>query len=417
MKIAFTFLLISVGLVSFIQAQNSLTETLFKNKYSIKLENGELVGKGADLLVKEAKSSQFFLIGESHGIAELPMLTTSLFKQIHSYGYNYFAIETGPITARRIENFAKTSNGFTKFSKKYPFALPFFNLKEEAAMIEEVLKISNKNKPILWGLDQEFAASPHFHIVRLYELAPDSKSKAIVKPYYDQITTEFERIIKTKNPSQAFLSSAKAEDFEKLDSAFANSKNKEALEILSELRLSWEIYQKYFTREGYNSNNLRARLMKRNFMNYYRKALQKEKMPKVIFKFGANHMTRGMNYTEVFDIGNFVSEIADSNGSKSFNLLVHATSGKQNRWFPFIPDESLKQKPVNAKDSGFADMNLFLEIADKKDWTLVDLKPFRNPLHYGKMKNLPKGFKEMVFGFDAVLLIPNVNASNYFDWK
>ena len=243
---------------------------------------------------------------------------------------------------------------------------------------------------------------------------PNANSKAIIKPYFDQITTEFERIIKTKNPTQAFLSSAKKEDFDKLDSAFAGSKNKEAKEILSELRLSWQIYQRFFTGKGYESNNLRGRLMKRNFMNYYNRAREKNSLPKVLFKFGANHMIRGMNYTEVFDIGNFVSEMADANGSKSFNLLVHPVSGTQNRWVPFIPDESLKRKPVSPKSSGFGDMSPFLKVADPEAWTLVDLRPLRNSLHYGKMKNLPKGFTEMVFGFDAVLLMPNVKASTNF---
>ena len=175
MKFALSAFLVVTVLASSLVAQDPLIEALAKQKHIVKLEDGKLTGKGAELLLKEAKSSQFFLIGESHGIAEMPILTTALFKQLNPHGYDYFAIETGPITARRIESFARKPSGFTYFNKKYPFALPFFNLKEEAKMIEDVLNMTNGAKSTLWGLDQEFAASPHFHIVRLNELAPECK--------------------------------------------------------------------------------------------------------------------------------------------------------------------------------------------------------------------------------------------------
>ena len=195
------------------QDGSQLSELLNKETYDLALTNGKLTGKGAEFLIREAKTSQFFLIGESHGIAEMPRLTTAMFRELNKFGYNNFAIETGPITARRMERIAKKPNGFATFNTAYPFALPFFNLREEAKMIEDVLKLTKFRKDTLWGLDQEFAASPHFHLVRLYELAPNEKAKSILKPYYDLAKTEYQRIVKTKNPTIAFLSSAQTRRF------------------------------------------------------------------------------------------------------------------------------------------------------------------------------------------------------------
>ena len=156
-------------------------------------------------------------------------------------------------------------------------------------------------------------------------------------------------------------------------------------------------------------------LMKKHFMDYYNRVSHKKKLPKVLFKFGANHMTRGINYTKVYDIGNFVSELANANGSKSFNLLVIPTSGTQNRWVPFIPDESLKRKAIKGTDSSFGDISALVALSDGGKWKLVDLAPLRNPIHYRKVKNLPKGFLNLVYGFDAVLLLPNATASTNFE--
>ncbi len=416
MKILTTLFIILIS-VGFAFSQNTLTENLSKNSHFLKLENGKLLGEGMGFLLTEARNSQFFLIGESHGISELPLFTSVLFEQINPHGYNYLAIETGPITARRIENIAKEKDGFAKFNYKYPLGLPFFSFREEANLIETALKLANSRTQTLWGIDQEFAASPQFHFERLYEISSNDKARAIVKPYYDRTKSEFQLIVEKRNPGLAFLSSATTEDFDKLDSAFVGSKNKEAFEILSELRRSWEIYQKIFTGRGYESNQQRALLMKEHFMNYYEQAAKKEKMPKVLFKFGANHMTRGRNSINVFDIGNFASELANSNGLKSFHLLVVATSGTQNSYLPFLANDADKQKPIDANKDSFMGISHLLEIGDKGEWTIVDLRPLRPLIHSGRIKDLPDGFKDLVFSYDAVLLIPNVKASTHFDWN
>ena len=41
--------------------------------------------------------------------------------------------------------------------------------------------------------------------------------------------------------------------------------------------------------------------------------------PKVMFKFGASHMVRGMSYTQGLDIGTQVPELAEARGGKSFH--------------------------------------------------------------------------------------------------
>lgn len=395
-----------------------LIEQLKKNSRAIKLENNQLVGDGANFLLDEAKSSQFFLIGEDHGISDLPIFTQTLFKSINPFGYQTFATETGPLTANYLQKMAlqlQSQKTFTDFNAQYPWGMPFYNWKEETQMAEFIVKNSNNKNQVLWGLDQEFILSSAFHFKRLTEIAP-KEAQEIANEYYEKTKNEFAQIVKNKNPGLAFLTSAKAEDFDKLEAAFKNS-NEEAKTILRELRESWEIYQKNSTGRGYESNLQRSAFMKRHFTDYYNKALAKHKSPpKILFKFGANHTKRGKNYTDVHDIGNFVAELAAGNNSKSFHLFVQAVSGTQNSYLPFLENIADKQKKIELKeDAWIMDARVFLEIADSKNWTVIDLRPLRPLISGRKLKELPRGLADLIWGYDAVLIMPNVKAATVFE--
>lgn len=86
MKNLFLSLILLLFFAFIASAQTTLSEHLEKNKYDMKLENGMLSGKGAELILNEANASQFFLIGESHGITEMPILTTALFRDFNKIG-------------------------------------------------------------------------------------------------------------------------------------------------------------------------------------------------------------------------------------------------------------------------------------------------------------------------------------------
>src|SRR5690606_10654118 len=50
-----------------------LLEALRQNRHTLALVDGRLSGDGAELLLSEGRASQFFLLGEEHGVAEVPV--------------------------------------------------------------------------------------------------------------------------------------------------------------------------------------------------------------------------------------------------------------------------------------------------------------------------------------------------------
>src|SRR6185436_3530935 len=66
-------------------------------------------------------------------------------------------------------------------------------------------------------------------------------------------------------------------------------------------------------RAQWNRDNLAARL---------REEQTRKVPPKVMMKFGYNHMIRGANYVTVFDLGSMTDEVAALSGGSAFHILV-----------------------------------------------------------------------------------------------
>jgi hypothetical protein len=402
---------------------DALMAALAKNSSTLVLENGSLKGAGAEFLFREAEGSQFFLIAEDHGIAELPLLTAALFRQIRSYGYRHFATEAGPITARILEKLAasqRAQQSFTDFNHQNPFSLPFYFWQEEGGLIETVMHSPGRRTAgaTLWGLDQEFVMSAKLHLKRLVELAPNAQARRTVEEFNQKAQTEFDRMVKSKNPGIVFLASATEDDFKRLRAALNPRPGSEAAEIFDELKVSREIYTKQFRGQVYEANDQRAQLMKRHFLRYYNEALRVEKSPRVLFKFGMNHMKRGRSFVNVFDIGSLVPHLAFMNGTKSFHLLVVAANGTQNSYLPFVGNDADKKSKYDIvkvfKDYAFADVKPLIAAAVDKSWTVLDLRPLRPLVTNRKLGKLDKGLEELIYGYDAVLIIPEVHAATLY---
>ena len=69
------------------QEPDPLAAALLEHRHTLELTAaGVLRGPGAELLLAEGAASQFFMVGEEHGIAEVPQLTAALFRQLQRAG-------------------------------------------------------------------------------------------------------------------------------------------------------------------------------------------------------------------------------------------------------------------------------------------------------------------------------------------
>jgi hypothetical protein len=150
--------------------------------------------------------------------------------------------------------------------------------------------------------------------------------------------------------------------------------------------------------------------MKRNFNRDYAEAVAAgEKTPRVMMKFGASHMIRGLSFVNVYDLGTYLHDLAIAHGQQSFQLLLIAPKGHINAFFPFSPNPADRQKEYRPSDDApQLDATPLFAAALPDEWTLIDLRPLRPKADTLKVDPT---LKRILFGFDAVVIIPEVHPS------
>src|SRR5262245_6184302 len=157
-----------------------LVEALRGNRLPLTLSNPP-TGSGWDWLVQEARAARFTLIGEEHGVAETAQFSAALFDALRESGYSRMAIELSPVIAEDLDAAARR-NGFQGIVNLLttPGVFTFYNLREEAQFLADVIEAAPKNERILWGFDREIF-SDRYLISKLEAKVPQGARPAFTR--------------------------------------------------------------------------------------------------------------------------------------------------------------------------------------------------------------------------------------------
>jgi len=152
--------------------------------------------------------------------------------------------------------------------------------------------------------------------------------------------------------------------------------------------------------------------MKHNFADNYKRATANgARPPKVLFKFGAWHMFKGINPLLNNDLGNYVAELADGQSTSSVRLMILGVRGEQLRFAgigrPAAP------APLNLaedKDSDFLYLRPMFDKLLADGFTLFDLRAFRPG--FRSLGPVDREMERLIFGYDFLILIPHPAASH-----
>lgn len=384
-----------------------LSELLTSHRSELTLTADGLGGAGAKALLDRARTAQFILIGEDHGFAEVPEFVLALRQSLGRDTPQNLVLEIGPYSAQRAA-IAAREESLSALSRDYPAAMPFLNLREDGAMASAWQHGDKRER--LWGLDQEFLFSGRLILERLHALATTEAAKKAVADALARNARADAEALAQHDTAPTLLLQWQDADFAQLRTALNPRPGSEAARLIDELDESAQIYRGQQT-DGYASNHQRAQLMKRHFMDYYRAAQKAgEAVPRALFRFGANHMIRGISPTNLFDIGNFASEFAASNGRTSLHVLVLVGAGSANRWLPFVADAGLKTQPYDARaEMGDFGVMPFIERARPSGWTVFDVDALRRQRK--ARQSAGAAFEKIVFGFDYVVVVAQGRAA------
>lgn len=394
-----------IALQSSFSQDSLLIEALKKNTHHLNVKNDRFSGKGAEVVRKAMKGQQFLLVGEQHGIQEVGEFTKALFLEGNPRGFDYLCVETDPFIAQKLEALVKEDRTkLEAFCKEFPLAIPFYNNKEDFDFLYKAVKNSKGEGPILWGVDQVFAAAPRYMFARLAEIAPNKKAKELAEQYLEQGKKGFDAFLKTQDQSKSLISTLGEDDYKKLFAVFGKEEEKESTQILKGIQKTQEIYGYWFAGRQYDNNSVRVKLMKKQFMDYYRAAQQHTPHPKVVFKFGSTHTYKGLSYYDQLDLGNMIHELADMNGNSSLHISVMGLKGKAAGGFGGT------QEFDNTKNINPLILEAVQARSNGTDWLLVDLKSMRH--QFNKRQIAP--LRDIAFNYDFLVIVPEAKALSTF---
>lgn len=383
MKQLFTLIGLGLGLTS-ATAQAKLTDVIAEATHII---HEDLSGPGWELLLTESQAVDYFMVGEDHGIRQVPEICTALYQTLSKEGYDHVVLETGPFTANILNGWITEPQRAAAFHQQYPFAVPFYNKRMEFSFLTQVARLSKSPAP-LWGIDQELMGSPR---LLLDHFRHEFTNETLIEEQLKLAKAGYQGVLENQNFAGLWMISADKSQLSALKEAAGSAT---AIQLVEELAASQKIYAHYNSGNGYLNNLDRAALMKEHWAQYR----STQPTGKVFFKMGANHVMRGYSFTNIQDIGNTISELP---GKGSFHLAILPAGGHQNVFIPFLGEES-KNSPVDLE--ALEPIMEYLGEMPEAGYLLVDLRPLRK---YARGLAEKPALVKLIQGFDALLILPN----------
>lgn len=387
--------------------QARLLDALQKNRLPLTMSDGVPAGRGWDWLVQKARDARFTLIGEEHGVAETAQISSALFNALRAAGYTRMAIELSPIIAQDIETAARRNGvqGILDFFAAPSTWSPMY-LRQEAEFIATVVSAAPKNERVLWGLDREIF-SDRYLISRLEPRVTRGARESFAR-LKEASTTAY--ALQQQNAGPPFLFSAQDPAIVSAVRAAWPNPDRESDTILRTLEESLAINAVARTGTAWDSSERRAQWMRNSLAERLRE--ERGRTPKVMMKFGYNHMIRGANYVNIFDVGSMTAEVAALNGGRAFHIIV--LPGPGSRQAVLGPGRSFASVSSDEFDefrAGEQRLTRVLSSANATGHEVIDLRALR-PLAVRGLESWNSDVIKTILGYDAAVIWKGAHASS-----
>lgn len=348
------------------------------------------------------------MIGEEHGIAENPKLAAALFAALAKSGYSKIIIEISPAMAGLLDQ-AASEDGIKGLQKLFaePVGEPaFFGMQEEAEFVVQARSVVAGEEPLFWGVDYEVTGDRQL-IKRLDQKEKPAAAEIELLKLEAESSALWAKHAATGGPQYIFSFAGDPQIIRDLRTAWPH-RDEETSAILGTLEETLEINRLFLGGQNWQSNQRRADLIRTNFLRHWQAEKAAGRSPRVMAKMGASQLLRGRSYTEAFDLGALLPELAVMEGGHSFNIMV--LPGKGSLTAVFDPsDFSFKAAP--AKDGYAKGIEPVLSAAMDNEFALIDLRQLRSVIRPGKMAD-DQNLLRLIFGYDMLLVMSGSTASS-----
>ena len=371
-------------------AQDSLLTSLARNNVTTFTKNaGTFSGAGWEKILKQATASNDVLIGEDHFTNEIPYFTSAIASRIK---FENFFCEIDPFTAEILQGKIKSLSQveLQRYADTYGNAFSFYAFAPEF----ELLKQLSKSNTTIRGTDQILLIGDRIICNELQQTTRNKEAKQLYKLIADSSKLYFDKFLKDQHKPFYLLTDDFAKNIDRLSLLKLSTKE---TTIIDALKLSARIYKS-------QNHEMRVQLMKNQLMKVYSSWYGKRNL----FKYGANHLTKGESLLDVYDIGNLISNINDADFKSSLHIMILGISGSQASPFEGFPAEN-----IDPNSSVLKILKPITKIVDGEQWYCFDLLPLRKELNGGRLKITNIKMQRIIKGYDLLVIIPKVTAGRF----
>jgi hypothetical protein len=387
------------------QSTDRFTARLLQNRHGLSVRSGQLSGAGAQILQSAIGQSRFVLLGEYHGVAQTPEFWAAVCRAAGPEGFHTMAVEEGPLAAAELEGWAWRPDGLAQlaaFEKKFPGSINVFSAREEFEMLQQCARAS-QSEFHLWGLNQEGLNAGGLILSRVLASRLGSQARAAMQQLLEKNDEWSRKALQSGRIFDSFMVAVDDKELAAGAAILQKDGSAEARSLFASLVESHEINRT--SPAEYGNARRRERLMKRLFAaNYARAASTAAAPPKVLLKFGAYHVYRGLNPVHGSGLGNYVAEFAQAQGAQSLHIRLLPVKGSQ----PIHPrvGQPAQLRPFNYADQpGSRYLQPIFSNLLPSDWTMFDLRPLRQDAA-APGGTISPDLATLVFGYDILVIVP-----------
>ena len=372
---------------------------------------GDLAEAGGRLIKDAIDHAHFVLLGESHFSRETPQFAAAVCKAMRPDAY---AVEAGPYAAAYVQTVLGSPDRKSLMEERervHPANMAFLDNEQENDLAAKCVASATAKGVALWGLDQEFLGAASVLLQQMRQQPNGPKSTTAIQAALSKDKQTEERARSTGDFMQLFLVSATDADINALQEALDTDGTQKSRDILHELKVSRRIYRLNAAGSP-DSNAERASLLKQHFLREYRTLQVRTPTPRILLKFGDNHMWKGFNDLHQLDLGDYVAELASVEQVPSLHIQVIAAKGT-------LAGISGYARPTNTESFVLADVpeyawlkpvvDLLPADSSRPEGVVLDLRKLR----FRKLAMSPEWLHE-VYGYDLLVVLPAFSPANLF---
>ncbi|MBG8553547.1 hypothetical protein [Hymenobacter guriensis] len=378
---------------------------LHKHQFALTQSGTQFSGAGWDKLRQDIQKSQLVLLGEDHGMAQIPAFATAVAEVLKPKVY---VAEIDRYQARDLSQLASQPGLPTAFSRQYPMNLSFYSWVEEFELVRSL----RAQGTALVGIEQVGAATPG----RLLGLMADQTKSKTAKAYLRKTAATFQAqdradmVAGTYNRST--VNTLRPATLDSLRAA-TQKESPEVRRMLQDFEASVAIFQlNYAGKPG--AHQTRINLMKRNLLQELQPyQTVGQPLPAMLFKFGAYHLGRGRSiWGDIYDVGNLAVNLADMHDQKTLHIFV---IGKQGTQVGGANPDDFSKNVAQYSHTDEAMVKPFMAATPAGTaWQVFDLRPLRRAMLRQNMPVADQELQATILGYDYVVIIPETTASRNY---